>query len=243
MSILHDFERRLEGLVEGLFAKTFRTGIQPVELAKRLLREMEAGHTVGVRQVWAPNHYVFHLSPDDVSRLSGVEHALASELKEVARGGAKERGWRLVGPPEISFEADERVGKGQLRCEASLVEGPDRPMTGEMQAIGAGTGAVARPTTNAGRLYLIENGSRTRTFDLDKQVVTLGRMADCDVVIPDPGASRQHAEIRRTNGGFVLADLGSTNGTMVNEATVSEHVLDEGDRITIGRTVLEFRED
>jgi pSer/pThr/pTyr-binding forkhead associated (FHA) protein len=67
-------------------------------------------------------------------------------------------------------------------------------------------------------------------------------MADCDVVIPDPGASRHHAEIRRTEEGFVLSDLGSTNGTMVNEATVSERLLEEGDRITIGRTVLEFRE-
>jgi hypothetical protein len=241
VSILHDFERRLEGLVEGLFAKTFRTGVQPVELAKRLLREMEAGHTVGIKQVWAPNHYVFKLAPDDLQRLSGVEHALASELRQVARDGAKERGWRLVGPPEVSFQSDERIGRGEFRCEASLVEGPDRPMTGEIQQVRAQTGGTGR-AQGIGYLYLIENGSRTQTFDLDKHVVKLGRMADCDVVIPDPGASRHHAEIRRTEDGFVLSDLGSTNGTMVNEATVSERLLEEGDRITIGRTVLEFRE-
>jgi hypothetical protein len=242
VSILHDFERRLEGLVEGFFAKTFRTGVQPVELAKRLLREMEAGHTVGVKQVWAPNHYVFHLSPDDRERLSGVEQALASELRQIARDGARERGWRLVGPPEVSFESDERIGKGQFRCEASLVEGPDRPMTGEMQRVAVETGGGGRSVGSSARLYLIENGSRTRSFDLEKNVVKLGRMADCDVVISDPGASRHHAEIRRTGEGFLLSDLGSTNGTMVNEATVSERLLEEGDRITIGRTVLEFRE-
>jgi hypothetical protein len=241
VSILRDFERRLEGLVEGFFAKTFRTGVQPVEFAKRLLREMESGHTVGVRQVWAPNHYVFRLSPQDHERLAGAEQALAGELRQVARDGAKERGWRLVGPPEISFETDERIGKGEFKCQASLVEGPDRPMTGEMERIAKEEPAETGVGGPSPRLHLIENGSPTQTFDLNKQIVRLGRMADCDVVIPDPGVSRHHAEIRRTEDGFVLHDLGSTNGTMVNEATIGERELEEGDRITIGHTVLEFR--
>ena len=132
MSILREFERRLEGLVEGFFAKAFRSGLQPVELGKRALREMEAGHTIGVRDVWAPNRYTFTLSPDDHERFAQAEKAIAAELRQLVRDGAKERGWNLVGPAEVLFDTDPKLGRGEFRCQAELVEGPDRPMTGEM---------------------------------------------------------------------------------------------------------------
>jgi hypothetical protein len=233
MPSFRDFERRLEGLVEGFFAKAFRSGLQPVELAKRLLREMDANQTVGVSGIWVPNHYVFTLSKEDRERFEQMEHAMASELRQLMRQGASERGWKLVGPPEVEFDTDEGLGKGEFRCDATLVEGPDKPLTGEMQAVG---------TTNAGgQLVLLQHGRPVRTYALNKDVVALGRMSECDIVISDPGASRRHAEIRREDGRFVLTDLGSTNGTQVNESTVSERDLEEGDRITIGHTVLEFR--
>jgi Protein of unknown function (DUF3662)/FHA domain len=234
MPLLRDFERRLEGLVEGFFAKAFRSGVQPVELAKRLLREMDANQTISVSAVWVPNHYLFALSPDDRARFEQMEHAMADELKQLMQKGAAEREWKLVGPPEIEFETDEGLGKGQFRCEASLVEGPDKPLTGEMQAVG---GAPAR----SGQLTLLQRGKPVRTYVLNKDRIALGRQSECDIVIADPGASRRHAEIRREDGRFVLTDLGSTNGTQVNEDTISERDLAEGDRITIGHTVLEFR--
>ena len=241
VSILREFERRLEGLVEGFFAKAFRSGLQPIELAKRALREMEAGHTVGVRDVWAPNRYTFTLSTDDRERFAQAEGAVAQELRQLIRDGAAERGWKLVGPAEVIFETDPSLGRGEFRCEAALVEGPDRPMTGEMQRVASEQAAAEPASAGSGLLALIENGRPSETFALDKDVVTIGRLREADVVLQDPGASRQHAEIRRTPNGYVLADLGSTNGTMVNEATVSERLLKEGDRITIGRTILEFR--
>jgi Protein of unknown function (DUF3662)/FHA domain len=229
MPTLRDFERRLEGLVEGFFAKAFRSGLQPVELGKRLLREMDSNQTIGVQDVWVPNHYVFRLAAEDHARLEGAEHRLASELQQLVRDGAAERGWKLVGPPEVSFEVDEELGRGEFRCDSSIVEGPDRPLTGEMEAVGTAL------------LYLIHDGEPAATYPLDKPVVSIGRLSDCDVVVSDPGASRHHAEIRAQDGHYVLADLGSTNGTKVNEATVGERELQSGDRITIGRTVLEFR--
>jgi hypothetical protein len=244
VSILRDFERRLEGLVEGFFAKAFRSGLQPVELGKRALREMEAGHTIGVREVWAPNHYTFSLSQADLERFSQAEQALASELRQLVRDGAKERGWRLVGPAEVVFESDPKLGRGEFRCVASLVEGPDRPMTGEMERVRAEGTALetgAGGGTGPGELRLLENGTAVQSFELDKDVATIGRLKESDIVLSDPGASRRHAEVRRTADGYVLVDLGSTNGTMVNERSVSEQPLSEGDRITIGRTVLEFR--
>jgi hypothetical protein len=222
--ILRDFERRLGGLVEGFFATTFRSGLQPVELAKRMMREMDATKTVGVREVWAPNRYLFTLSETDGQRFEQAEQALVTELRQVVREAAAERGWGLVGPPEVEFQVDADLGKGRFDCEASFVEGEEelapQPAVGER-----------------GTLVLADG----RSVPLTQPEATIGRLPECDVVVDDAGASRQHARIRRTEGGFVLVDLGSTNGTLVNDAPIQEQVLEHGDRITIGETVLEFR--
>ena len=226
MPILRDFERRLGNLVEGFFATTFRSGLQPVELAKRILREMDTGKTVGVHEVWAPNRFVFVLSEADGDRFEQAEQALISELRTVVREGAAERGWGLVGPPEIEFEIDGRLGKGRIECTATFVEGEEE--------------LAPQPIDGEATLVVHRAGS-TSTVRLLKPVVTLGRLAECDVPIDDPGASRQHARIRKADGEYVITDLGSTNGTLVNDEVVQERMLDDGDRITIGETVLEFR--
>ncbi|HET8526389.1 MAG TPA: DUF3662 and FHA domain-containing protein [Actinomycetota bacterium] len=224
MPILRDFERRLGGLVEGFFATTFRSGLQPVELAKRMMREMDANKTVGVREVWAPNRYLFTLSESDGQRFEQAEQALVNELKQVVREAAAERGWGLVGPPEVEFQVDNDLGKGRFECEASFVEGEEE--------------LAPQPAVGERGTLVLAGG---RSVPLTQPEVTIGRLPECDVVVDDPGASRQHARIRRTDGGFVLVDLGSTNGTLVNDGPIQEHVLENGDRITIGETVLEFR--
>ena len=226
--ILRDFERRLGSLVEGFFATTFRSGLQPVELAKRVMREMEANRTVGVREVWAPNRFELSLSRQDGERFEQAEHALVAELKRVVRETAAERGWGLVGPPEIEFEIDETLRKGRFTCTSSVVEGEEE---------------LSPQVASAATLTLFEGGRPARTLRLGPEAVTLGRLPECDVVVNDPGASRQHARIQNADGSFVLTDLGSTNGTLVNEEAVRERVLDDGDRITIGETILEFRRD
>jgi hypothetical protein len=222
--ILRDFERRLGGLVEGFFATTFRSGLQPVELAKRMMREMDASKTVGVREVWAPNRYLFTLSESDGQRFEQAEQALVNELKQVVREAAAERGWGLVGPPEIEFQVEENLGKGRFECEASFVEGEEE--------------LAPQPAVGERGTLVLAGG---RSVPLTQPEVTIGRLPECDVVVEDPGASRQHARVRRTDGGFVLVDLGSTNGTLVNDVAIQEHVLENGDRITIGETILEFR--
>jgi hypothetical protein len=234
LGILSEFERRLERVIEGVFTKAFRTGLQPVELANRILREMEAGKTVGVREVWVPNRYVFKLSTTDKERFQEAEQALRRELEQVVKDGARERGWGLVGPPQVDFETDASLKQGEYGCEASLVEGPipESAPSGHAPTTGPAQG---------GELVLIEKGRPGKAFALAKDRVIIGRMGDSDIVLADPGVSRRHAEVRREDGEFVVADLGSTNGTMVNEATIGERTLEEGDRITIGKTVLEFR--
>jgi hypothetical protein len=231
--ILRDFERRLGNLVEGFFASTFRSGLQPVELAKRLLREMDARKTVGVNEVWAPNHFLFSLSPEDGERFEQAEQALVHELKQVVRDAAAERGWGLVGPPEVEFEVDESLGRGKFRCEASLVEGePEPPPVRAAEPVSAQAEAS---------LTVLEEGIAAKEYRLHKQVVTIGRLPECDVVLADPGASRRHASVRAEGGEFLLTDLGSTNGTYVNDEPVRERWLADGDRITIGTTVIGFR--
>lgn len=229
MPILRDFERRLGNLVEGFFATTFRGGLQPVELAKRLMREMDAGKTVGVREVWAPNRFVFSLSPTDGERYEQAEQALVAELKQVVRDAAAERGWGLVGPPEVELEIDDELGKGKLRCEASFVEGAAEPIP------------VAPQPAGQASVVMYEGDRPATTFRISKQSVILGRLPECDVVVPDAGASRRHARIHVQGDEYLLTDLGSTNGTFVNYEGVGEVVLRDGDRITIGTTTLEFR--
>ncbi len=115
MPILRDFERRLGGLVEGLFSKAFRSGVQPVEIAKLIMREMEAGRSVGVSEVWAPNRFELSLSPEDAARYEQAEDAIVSELKRVIRESAAEHGWGLVGPPEVEFVGRRGPEEGRPR--------------------------------------------------------------------------------------------------------------------------------
>ncbi len=226
MPILRDFERRLGGLVEGLFSKTFRSGVQPVELAKRIMREMEAGRSVGVSEVWAPNRFELSLSPEDAARYEQAEDAIVSELRRVVRESAAERGWSLVGPPEVELVVDDDLRKGDVACVASLAAGEDREA------------AAARRAS----LMVREDGGE-RTVALSSETVTIGRLAECDVVLRDKGASRKHAQLKLRDGVWTLMDLGSTNGTRLNGQTIQSRELSDGDRITIGTTVIEFRSD
>jgi hypothetical protein len=221
-------------MIEGVFGKAYRTSLQPVEMAKRILKEMEANKTVGVRQVWVPNGFLFGISAPDRERFQQTERALRHELEQVVRDGARERGWKLVGPPEVQFDTDESLREGQFTCQAVLIEGeiPEEPEE-------AGPDVPAPPTS--AELVLIEDGTDAKTYPIERDVVLIGRLDDSDVVLSDPETSRRHAEVRRENGEFVLQDLGSTNGTLVNDEAVQERTLREGDRIGIGGSILEFR--
>jgi hypothetical protein len=279
MSILSDFERRLEGAIEGMFSRAFRSGVQPVELARRILKEIEAGRSVGVRQTWVPNHFVFALSTTDRERFRNTENALRRELEQLVRDHATERGWALVGPPHVEFDTEEELREGRFLCEAELVEGPERSgegpeRSGELAVAAAEAALAARAAEHEGgrpaagdplrervlggngghaavsppafvdappELVTVAGTTPGKVFALTTERVSLGRLPESDILLSDPGASRRHAEIRHDDGRWVIVDLGSTNGTMVNEATVGERQLADGDRITIGHTVLEFR--
>ena len=213
---LQQFERRLERLVEGVFAKAFRSGLQPGELGRRLAREMDLHRTVGVRGVIAPNHFVFRLAPSDAERFEGFKDTLARELADAAREHARDEGYSFIGPVTVELEADEGLSTGMFQLAGEVREGPG----------GGPAGAV-----------VLADGSR---LAIDTGPLTIGRLPECDVVLADPNVSRRHAEIRRVEGGFVVADLNSLNGTRVNGARISERTLRDGDEISVGSTVLRF---
>ncbi|HEX5948260.1 MAG TPA: DUF3662 and FHA domain-containing protein, partial [Actinomycetota bacterium] len=204
MGVLRNFESRLERGIEGFFKAAFRSGLQPIELAKRILREMEANKTVGVREVWVPNRYVLRVSQEDRDRFTGAEGALVRELENVVTEGARENGWGLVARPEVVFETDEGLKRGDLVVQSELTE-----------ATGPATSrSVQVPDASGARLILADDG---REWALDRDRSVIGRLAGSEIEIDDPGASRRHAEVRRQGGEFVVVDLGSTNGTLVND--------------------------
>ncbi|HEV3473787.1 MAG TPA: DUF3662 and FHA domain-containing protein [Actinomycetota bacterium] len=229
MGVLKDFESRLERGIEGFFKAAFRSGLQPVELARLILREMERGKNVGVREVWVPNRYTLRVSEDDRERFSNMEGALIRELENAVVDGAKENGYALVARPEVVFDTDDRLKRGDVQIDAELTEATGPPQPEQARSAEAVTGAA---------LVLPEDGKEWRLSG-DRSVI--GRLAGSEVELQDPGASRRHAEIRRQGDEYVVVDLGSTNGTLLNDSPVKEATLSDGDRITIGRTVLEFR--
>ncbi len=213
---LQQFERKLEHLVEGVFAKAFRGGLQPVELGRRLTREMDANRTVGVRGTIAPNDFVFALSPADRERFDSFADALVRELADAAREHARTESYLFVGPVHVTLGADESVAPGMF-----LVSGTVKEAAG-----GVAVGAL-----------VLSDGSRVPVSD---EPVTIGRMADCTVVLSDENVSRRHAEVRRLGSNIVVVDLGSTNGTKVNGAGVKERRLVDGDQVTVGTTSMRF---
>lgn len=214
--VLSRLERRLERLVEGAFAKAFRSGLQPVEVGRRIVREMDAQRTLGVRGPVVPNRFTVRLAPDDCDRFESFAQALAQELAGAVREHAREEGYHFLGPVTVELAEDPDRRAGSFAVEADITPS-DEPV--------------------AARIELPDG----RAVQLGTGTARIGRMSDCEVVLSDPQASRYHAEIRTVPGGHLLTDLGSTNGTEVNGVVVREHLLADGDRIGIGSTALGYR--
>jgi hypothetical protein len=211
---LQQFERRLERLVEGVFAKAFRGGLQPVELGRRLTREMDSQRTVGVRGMLAPNAFTIAMAEADRRRFESFEDALVRELAEAAREHARAEGYHFLGPVTVELETDPALTSGMFLLSGAVQEG-EGPV-----------GSLVLP-----------DGNRV---PVGEDPVTVGRLPECDVVLGDTKVSRRHAEVRRDGTDVILVDLGSTNGTKVNGAGVRERRLADGDEITVGTTVLRF---
>lgn len=286
MSLLRDIEQKIEGLFERTFRRAFRSSLQPVELARKLAREMEDHKTVSVSRVYVPNEFTVYLAPQDRESFASYEHSLTGELAAYLEAHARGAGLSLVAPAAVSLSTDTdlRVGEFGIACrmadappsEAAEPAAPDGAAAVAAAAPEAPPAAPAPPAPSPPpaaqpappgppppppRPYQpLEGVSGTQVISaedareagltpevmtlvvgvtrhrLTKRVSTMGRSRDCDVVVPDPNASRVHAEVRHIGLDYYLVDLGSTNGTEVNGQVVKRHALADGDTIVMGTT-------
>jgi hypothetical protein len=249
MSVLRSLEEKIAGLVEGTFSRAFRSEVRPVEIARKLAREMEENQSSSLSRTFVPNEYRVFLSPRDRERFTGYETALSDELAGYLLEHARRERLTLLARPSIEFETDDRLGLGEFGIQTGVVqpeeddvEPPAEESSGRTM-IYSTAGRLAEPLeerarTRAQTALLLMDGKR---LVVGPAGVTLGRSRQCDVVLNDPNVSRRHAEIRPRGGSWVLTDLGSTNGCRINGRRIDgSEVIRSGDKLEVGETSLTF---
>jgi hypothetical protein len=249
VSVLQRFEKRLEGLVEGAFAKVFKGVVHPVEILNAMQREAEAHKAIlaGGRTL-VPNRYVIDLSPYDHSRLAPYAAALAQELAQSQAEFIGEQGWTVYGDVIVEIERGEGLDTGMFRVTAEVDTGGDvapppapDPYGGYNQGGGYGGPGGGAPGGPARNVRLVSGDGRSYPLSIGSTVI--GRGDQANMRLPDVGISRRHARLDFDGAQVVLTDLGSTNGTMVNGQRVSAVALNPGDMIQLGTTTLTYRVD
>ena len=250
MGVLTNLEARLEGLVEGVFNRAFRARVQPVELARKLAKEMDSYKTVSVSRTYVPNEYIVFLSRDDRRQFEGYEPALLDELSAHLLEHAARENLALLTRPKVTFETDRRLRMGEFGIQARLVKPPaterDEAAQGDLGATmvysarGEQEPRGEPEGRSESRALLVRDG---KTFVIDQPRAVIGRSSRCDFVVDDPNVSRRHAELQRRGADWYVVDLDSTNGVAVNGKQVRSTRLSPGDEILLGTARLRFNVD
>ena len=249
---LRAIEQRIESLFEGIFGRAFRTNVQPVEIARKLAKEMDDHRTVSVSRVYAPNEYTVYLSTADRDQFSGYENSLLSELEEYLSEHATRESYALLTPVRVQLETDDDLALGEFGIAARMVQ-PRRGRREEPEE---------RPEPVATMIYTPSEEPEDEpvvvgpepegepevavlswdghTHRVEGPRAVLGRSRECDVQIEDLNVSRRHAELRRESDGFWIVDLDSTNGVEVDGRRVKRAKLESGDTFTVGSTAVTF---
>ena len=257
MSVLRSIEHRIESLVEGVFGRAFRTHVQPVELARKLAKEMDDAKTVSVSRVYVPNEYTLYLSPSDRDQFGNYEDSLLTELSDYLSEHARREGYALLTSPVVLMEEDDDLSVGEFGIATRMVQpqrgrpvdvppevqpqaAPSetkifRPPAADTEAVSS-EDAAALDLAHASAV-LVVGGKR---HELANRALVLGRSRDSDIPVDDPNVSRRHAEIRHENGAYWIVDLGSTNGVTVNGERVKRAKLEPDDSVVLGTTELRF---
>ncbi len=255
MSVLRNLEEKIAGLVEGTFGRVFRSEVRPVELARKLAKEMDEHRTVSLSRTYVPNEYAVWLSTEDRERYEDVEHEVIDELSGYLLEHARRERLALISRPQITFKTDDRLSLGEFGIQARTVrvagtgEGEEQPEQADHghTMVYSTADRVQQPliedrASRAGRAVLVAEGKR---HAIASGGATVGRSRECDVVLADSNVSRRHAEIRPApQGRWTISDLGSTNGVRVNGRDVSgAHPLAAGDHIALGTVDMSFEVD
>jgi hypothetical protein len=246
MSVLKNLETKIAELVEGAFGRAFRSELRPVEIARKLAREMEEHKAVSISRVYVPNEYAVYVSSEDRERFADYEDALVTELEGYLLEHARQERLALLSRPQITFNTDERLALGEFGIQARLVRAPADPQAEPEQGEAGHTmiygaqrltgGAAIDP--HAAKALVVAGGRR---LVVGRSGALLGRSRDCDIVLPDSNISRHHAEIRPTDEGWEIVDLGSTNGVIVDGRRARDSMaLRGGEQIELGTTKMRF---
>ena len=252
MTVLRNIEQKIEALFEGVFGRAFRTNVQPVELARKLAKEMDDHRMISVSRVYAPNEYAVYLSPADREQFASYEESLVSELQEYLGEHARRESYVLLSSPQVLMHTDSDLEVGEFGIATRMVQ--PEPGRGPSEPVPAATPGATMvykpqgPPTQAATpselgvepevVTLFANGTK---HTIDKESIVIGRSRDCDIRLADPNVSRRHAELRQEGTAYWILDLGSTNGLTVNGRRQQRARLENEDRITVGSTELVFR--
>jgi hypothetical protein len=251
MAVLRTIESKIEGLFEGVFGRAFRTHVQPIELARKLVQEMDDHRNVSVSRVYVPNEYTVYLSPVDRKQFEGYEEALVGELQEYLAEHARRERYALLDTPSVIVTVDDDLAVGEFGIATRLVatEGsaepeppPSLPVDQPAQTMiyKAPAPAVPDAPPPAPQREVVTLTVAGRTHEVTKASVVLGRSREADVRVADVNVSRRHAELRQEGAGYWIVDLGSTNGLEVNGKRVDRARIRDGDLITLGSTEVVF---
>jgi hypothetical protein len=248
VSVLRNLESKLAGLVEGTFSRAFKSEVRPLEIARKLAREMDEHRVQSLSRTYVPNEYTVWLSPEDREQFSGYEDELRRELSGYLLEHARRERVALLTAPEIGFKTDERLRLGEFGIQARLVrpdEGPHgQPSQGEEghTMVYSTSDRISEPLREpdprrgtarlriGGRCELLGSGG-----------ATIGRSRDADIMLEDANVSRKHAEVRPSGGSWIVRDLGSTNGVKVNGRRIQgPQSLKVGDVIELGTSRATF---
>jgi FhaA, N-terminal domain/FHA domain len=251
MAVLRSIESKIEGLFEGVFGRAFRTHVQPIELARKLVKEMDDHRNVSVSKVYVPNEYTLYLSPDDRKQFDGYEEALVGELQEYLAEHARRERYALLGAPRVEVTTDDDLAVGEFGIATRLVaeEGdvampppPELPVDQPAQTMiyRAPTPPTPEAPPPEPVREVITLTVAGRSHEITKPTVVLGRSREADVRVADVNVSRRHAELRQEGASYWIVDLGSTNGLEVNGKRTDRARMRDGDRITMGSTEIVF---
>jgi FHA domain-containing protein len=253
MSVLRNIESKLESLFEGVFGRAFRTNVQPVELARKLVKEMDDHRNVSVSRVYVPNEYTVYLSAGDREQFSSYEQQLRDELADYLAEHARRESYVLLSPPRVEIETDEDLDVGVFGIATRMVQPNGKPADGpptdaepNATMVYKPSAAAPQPTEAASAVDLgIQREVAVLEWDgkrheVAKRRVVIGRSKDADVQVADPNVSRRHAELRQEGATYWIVDLDSTNGVEVRGKRVKRLKLEDGTRFTIGSTEIAF---
>ena len=248
MSVLRNLESKPAGLVEGTFSRAFKSEVRPVEIARKLTREMEENKVQSLSRTYAPNEYAVWLSPDDRKQFEGYERDLATELSGYLLEHARRERIALVTSPQITFKTDDRLRLGEFGIQARLVRPADDPSEAPSQGDEGHTMVYTASDRLSQELREPDHRRGTARLRYEGKTAVLGggggvigRSRECDVELADQNVSRKHAEVRPSGGKWIVKDLGSTNGVKVNGRRITgPQSLKPGDSIELGTSTIGF---